>query len=203
MRAWTKLCKKTTVLWCEFKRFRFRIQNSPLLFSAYVMLIILQIVGPIQLIFKFHSVLDQNIHYLNDESHKIVAYYYDSLKMAYSVFVFISLRSFLPSHSHFFSLPLSAPPLQWNYENPFMVFISCKLYLNPVAPRSQSTVLQSPCTHNPVGTLLEGADRQYAQSAGQKQQWPPPPSAPWHLCYAHTHTHTHTHPFCHGSEVPT
>lgn len=111
IRAWTKLCKKTTtVLWCEFKRFRFRIQNSPLLFSAYVMLLILLIVGPIQFIFTFHSVLDQNIHYLNDESHKLVAYYYDSLKMAYSVFVFISLCSFLPSHSHFFSLPLSAPP---------------------------------------------------------------------------------------------
>jgi len=36
------------------------------------------------------------------------------------------------------------------------------------------------------GDLIKGG-RQTVR-AGQKQQWPPPPSAPWHLCYAHTLT---------------
>ncbi len=74
------------------------------------MLIILQIVGPIQLIFKFHSVLDQNIHYLNDESHKIVAYYYDSLKMAYSVFCFYPPPLFLALSLTLFFFAIVCPP---------------------------------------------------------------------------------------------
>lgn len=157
--------KTTTVLWCEFKRFRFRIRNSPLLFSAYVMLIIQQIVGPVQLIFTFHSVLDQNIHYLNDESHKIVAYYYDSLKMAYSVFVFIPLRFFLPSHSHFFSLPLSSPPTVKLRES-IHGFHLLQMIFKPSGPTF--SIYRSAKSPHPQsrGDLIRGG----RQSVGQKQQ---------------------------------
>lgn len=165
------------------------------------MLIILQIVGPIQLIFTFHSVLDQNIHYLNDESHKIVAYYYDSLKMAYSVFVFISLRSFLPSQSHFFSLPLSAPPTVKLRES-IHGFHLLQMIFKPSGPTF--SIYRSAKSLHPQsrGDLIRGGRQtvraeRWAEAAVTTS---PVCSVASVLC---AHTHTHTHPFCHGSEVPT
>ncbi len=152
------------------------------------MLIILQIVGPIQFIFTFHSVLDQNIHYLNDERHKLVAYYYGSLKIAFSVFVIISLRSFLPSHSHFLCYCL----LLYSYSETTRIhswFHLLQMIFKPSGPTF--SIYRSAKSLHPQsrGDLIRGG-RQTERRALGRSSSDHLPRLLRGICVMHTHTLT-------------